>query len=75
VYTEASRDFETHEAIMKVAASLLGPSAETLAVVKATLDALKSTGTSSPWITLFNRESRSANTARFQINLIEEGYR
>jgi hypothetical protein len=71
VYTEASRDFETHEAIMKVAASLLGPSAATLAVVKATLDALKSMAANSPWITLFNRESRSSNTARFQINLVE----
>jgi hypothetical protein len=73
VYREANRDFETHEAIMKVAASLLGPSAATLAVVKATLDALKSMAANSPWITLFNRESRSASTARFQINLVETG--
>jgi hypothetical protein len=75
VYTEASRDFEAHEAIMKVAASLLGPSAATLAVVKATLDALKATTANSPWITLFDRESKSVNTARFQVSLVEEGYR
>src|SRR5262249_61060420 len=26
----------------------------------------------SPWITLFNRESQSANTARFQVGLVEQ---
>ena len=52
---------------MKVAASLLGPAATTLAVVQATLDALKSMSADSPWITLFNRESQSAKTARFQV--------
>jgi hypothetical protein len=72
-YAESSRDFEAHKAIMKVAASLLGPSAATLAVVKATLDALRSSASYNPWIRLFNRESQSANTARFQIALVEQG--
>lgn len=72
-YTEASENFQTHEAILQVAASLLGPNAATLAVVKATLAALQSLSTNSPWITLFNRESQSANTARFQVTLAETG--
>lgn len=71
-YSEASEDFEAHEAIIQVATSFLGPGAATLAVVIATLDALKSMSTNSPWITLFNRESQSANTARFQVTLAEE---
>lgn len=72
-YSEASENFEAHEAIIQVAISLLGPNAAALAVVKATLDALKSMSANSPWITLFNRESQSANTARFQVTLAEEG--
>ncbi len=72
-YTEASENFDAHEAIIKVAESLLGPTATTMVVVKATLDALKSMSADSPWITLFNRESLSANTARFQVTLAEQG--
>jgi hypothetical protein len=73
-YSESSHDFEAHQAILKVAASLLGPTAGGLAVVQATLDALKSMSADSPWMTLFNRESRSANTARFQITLAEQSH-
>jgi hypothetical protein len=72
-YSEASENFQAHEAILKVAASLLGPAATTLVVVKATLDALQSLSADSPWITIFNRESQSAHTARFQVTLVEPG--
>lgn len=72
-YSEASEDFEAHKAILQVAASLLGPSAAALVVVKTTLDALASMSGDSPWITLFNRESQHANTARFQVSVVEEG--
>jgi hypothetical protein len=70
-YAEASRGFEAHEAILKVASSLLGPGTAALAVVTATLDALGSLKADSPWITLFEEESRSANTAHFQVSLVE----
>lgn len=72
-YTEAGQNLEAHEAILHVAASLLGPAATSLTVVRATLGALKSMSGDSPWITLFNRESQSANTARFQVTLAERG--
>jgi len=72
-YFETSENFEAHEAILKVAASLLGASATTLVVIKATLDALQSMSENSPWITLFSRESQSANAARFQVTLAEQG--
>lgn len=72
-YTEARDNFQAHEAIMKVAASLLGPAATTLTVIKATIDALKSMEGGSPWLTIFNRESQSAKTARFQVTLAEQG--
>jgi hypothetical protein len=71
-YSEASDNFQAHEAVMKVAASLLGPAAATLAVVQATLDALKSMSAESPWLAIFNRESQSAQTARFQVTLAEQ---
>jgi hypothetical protein len=71
-YIEPRRDFEANEAIMKIAASLLGPSAATLEVISATLEALKSMKEDSPWIRLFKRESQSAQSARFQVTLAEE---
>jgi hypothetical protein len=72
-YSETSDNFQAHEAILKVAASLLGPAATTLAVVQATLDALTSLSADSPWLAIFNRESQSAQTARFQVTLAEQG--
>ena len=43
-----------------------------LLVVKTVLDALKAMDADSPWITLFDRESRHAKTARFQMSLAEQ---
>ena len=71
-HVEQSDRFEAHEAILAVAATLLGSAATSLQVVKATLDALKSLKQNSPWITLFHRESQRASTARFQVTLAEE---
>ena len=72
VYVGTSQNFSAHEAILKVAASLLMPSAGSLALVKTTLDALASMDQSSPFITLFSRESQQASAARFQISLAEQ---
>jgi hypothetical protein len=71
-YREASDSFEAHEAILEVAAALLAGTPGALALVKTTLGALQKMSSNSPWITLFNRESRSANTARFQVSLVNE---
>jgi hypothetical protein len=70
---EASgRGVEAHEAILAVAATLLGPAPAALAVVKATLDALKGLGRDNSWITLFNRDQQNAKAGRFQIALAQE---
>lgn len=69
-YSEASESFEAHEAILEVAAALFAGAPAALAVVKQTLEALKKLPSSSGWIRLFNRESQSANTARFQVSLV-----
>ncbi|RZT93710.1 hypothetical protein [Rivibacter subsaxonicus] len=71
IYTESGQNFEAHKAIVNVAAMLLGPATSSLALVTGTLDALHSMDASSPWITLFSRESQSAQTASFQISLAE----
>jgi hypothetical protein len=71
-YEEKSEDFEAHEAILEVATALLAGSPGALALVKTTLEALRKMSADSPWITLFNRESRSANTARFQVSLVDQ---
>lgn len=69
-YSEQSADFEAHEAILKVAATLLAGAPAALEIVKTSLEALKTDG---PWLTLFTRESQSAKTAKFQVTLAHEG--
>jgi hypothetical protein len=71
-YHEQSDSFQAHKAILDVAALLLGGAPTALALVKTTLEALQKMDENNPWITVFNRESQSANTARFQIGLAEE---
>jgi hypothetical protein len=72
-YRQASAGFQAHEAILNIATTLLGANPAALTVVKATLDSLKQMDTNSPWLTIFNRESQSAQTARFQITVAEPG--
>jgi len=55
-----------------VATALLGAAPTALALVKTTIEALESMDASSPWITIFDRESQKARTARFQISLAEQ---
>lgn len=72
-YVEGSDKFETHKAVMSVAALLLGPGAPgALALVQATLDGLASMDKSKPWITIFSRETASTSVSNFQVALAEE---
>jgi hypothetical protein len=72
-YVEGGENFEAHQAILKVAATILGPSPVALALVTNTLQALQKMDENSPWLTLFARESQSAQTASFQISAVEQG--
>jgi hypothetical protein len=69
-HREAGADFETHQAILSVAATLLGPAATALAAIKSTLDAMKAMA-NGKWITIFKRDSQTAREARFQVTLAE----
>lgn len=71
-YGAKDDNVEAHEAILTVAASLLGTAPAALALVNTTLKALKEMNKDSPWITLFSRQSQHAHTAHFQVGLAEE---
>jgi hypothetical protein len=71
-YAKRTDTFEAHEAILEVATALLGGVPTALAAITATLTALKKLDENSPWLTLFNRESQRANTARFQVTVADE---
>jgi hypothetical protein len=66
-YAFSSMNAEAHKAILKVLAVLLGPQAAALAVVQTALEALQSMNENSPWITLFDRQSKTGKSAHFQV--------
>jgi hypothetical protein len=67
---EAGDDFEAHQAILTVAASVFGPASTALAVVHSTLESMKAMAKGS-WMTLFQHESQAAKAARFQVTVAE----
>lgn len=66
-FKAGGKHLETHKSIIKVLTAMLGPAAPAVALVKEALDALGSMNENSPWITLFNRESTTTRSARFQV--------
>lgn len=72
VYVESSRNFEAHQAILKVATALLGPATTSLALVTTTLEALQSMNSDTPWLTLFERETQATRASRFQVSVVEQ---
>lgn len=71
-HLHSSASFQAHEIVLSIATTLLGPGSAALGVVKDTLGALQTMKKDSPWITLFNRESKYARNGRFQITLAED---
>src|SRR5258708_1762233 len=65
---EAGDDFEAHQAILTIAASVLGPASTALVVVQSTLDSMKAMAKGS-WMTIFQNESQAAKAARFQVTV------
>lgn len=66
-YEFKSGKAEAHKAVIQVLAALLGPQAAAIAVVKTAIEALQSMEANSPWITLFDRQSKVGKSARFQV--------
>jgi len=71
-YREKGGGFDVHTAVMKVAAAVLGPASTALAIVMTTLNSLHSMNDKEPWIKIFQRNTRRAKVARFQISLAEQ---
>ena len=69
-YTEREETFEAHEAIIDIVKAILAGTTALPLVLK-TLESLKNMNKDSPWLTIFHRQSRSANTARFQVSLAD----
>jgi len=72
-YRFSGQHAEAHKAIGKVLAALLGPQAAALVVVQAALEALQEMNENSPWLTLFDRQSRVEKSARFQVATAQVG--
>jgi hypothetical protein len=71
-YSTSAQGFEAHNVIEELATALLAPNLAAIAVIKKVLEALRGMERDSPWITLFDRESKSAKNARFQVTLAEQ---
>lgn len=68
-----TKQADVHEAVLQLAAGLLGgPATTAYQVVAATLGALKRLKERDPAITIFSRETEHLQTARFQVSVAEE---
>lgn len=67
-FTETANDIEAHQAVLDIAANLLGPASAALAHVRTALDSLRRAQEDEPFFVIFNRETRHAESARFQIS-------
>lgn len=71
-YTATGTAVQVNEKIFEVMSAVLGAAPAALAVLKATVDALKGMDPKGSWMTIFNRESQKARIARFQVGLVEK---
>jgi hypothetical protein len=69
-YTTKGTTAEVHEKILEVATAALAPSVAALALITASVNALKGMDPGSSWFKIFSRESQKAKIARFQIGLV-----
>jgi hypothetical protein len=71
-YTARGTSAHVHEKILEVVTAALAPAAGALAIITASINALKAMKPESSWITIFERESRKARIARFQVGFVEQ---
>lgn len=66
-HSEKGSTVLVHKAIMSVLATVLGPGATALVVIKSVFDGLAEVGSSNGWLTFFDRQSVRAKVAKFQV--------
>jgi hypothetical protein len=69
-YTTSGTSAQVHEKILEVATAALAPTVTALAIITASVNALKGMDSKSPWLTIFGRESQKAKIARFQVGFV-----
>jgi len=69
-YTTIGTSAQVHEKILEVAIAALAPTVAALAIITASVNALKGMDPKSQWLTIFDRESQKAKIARFQIGFV-----
>jgi hypothetical protein len=72
-YKFSGKHAEAHKAIEKVLMALLGPQAAALLVIQAALKGLQEMSENSPWLTLFDQQSKVEKGARFQVATAQVG--
>jgi hypothetical protein len=70
-YTTKGAAAEVHEKIIEVLKVVLGPTPAALTILTAAIATLKGMKPDSSWLTIFERTSKKAKMARFQIGLVE----
>jgi hypothetical protein len=70
-YTTKGEAAEVHEKIIEVLKVVLGPAPAALTILTAAITTLKGMKPDSSWLTIFERNSKKAKMARFQIGLVE----
>jgi hypothetical protein len=70
-YNEKGDGFQAHDAVLGVACTLLAGAPTALAVLASTMKAVQKMDAGNPWVTIFNRETRSSNTAHFQVSTVD----
>jgi hypothetical protein len=70
-FTETASDIEAHQMVLDIAAGLLGPGSTALTLVRTALDSLVRAQENEPFFVIFNRETRHAESARFQVSVAE----
>ena len=68
--TVLSEEFSAHKAVLTLVAAFLGEASSAYLLVRETLDALRSLDPKDSWLKLFDRETRSLKSAKFQIGVV-----
>jgi len=66
-------DLNVHKAIIPVVATILGPAAAAASIILAVLNGLEEMDKESPWLTLYQRKSMSAQGGKFQMSYVDAG--
>jgi hypothetical protein len=71
-YTTSGVAAEVHEKIVEIMTAVLAPVPGALAIITATVNALKGMNPGSSWLTIFSRETQKARIAKFQVGLVDK---